>query len=473
MSQVPIYNHIRRILDNTNIEFNEGVNIDIYAVFLMLVTDTLENPVLIKKNKRKYRLVHPGVPNVIYSANCEGFVKGLVMNENTGYLKNCVGMYITSRTKNIHVKLNREKLGIGGDNNDQVIDEITEYIKDRILKMEDMISTIKTQDYNKKTLQWVKRNTIGRSVYVIKNSWSMLNSKDVVVQIDRPGYYVYTVNDLKHSLFQVKVWWKLDSNFYSTVNYSMNKIMLGLRNHSISGLVAVNLRGGIINVTDDDLLYFQQPGLYLLDTPNYEDELKIYEVEILNTLKIPTQFRQTVIESYPKAITDTVTSSPITPYPAGINPKIANYLISHIFDYRDYKTYESTLDSIYTLDHVIRGEIKSYKVKRSMIFTNFYLGFNINLKKLYMEGDGDGFFVVQDDDNSGSVKLQSLCHIPKYLESEVRTNNRGPSVHTFMVCRNGRVAQTSPHQILNQIEHDRFVKYIYSIRSKIENIFCV
>ncbi len=155
-------------------------------------------------------------------------------------------------------------------------------------------------------------------------------------------------------------------------------------------------------------------------------------------------------------------------YPDYINKKIADFLIDKVFDYAIYPIYCLILDFIYNFGGVVNGNLEYDTIKTIMIFTNFNIGFEIDLERLYMYEHID-FVIVQDDDNTKFVKIQLEYKIPENLVGEIKTNTKNPNIHTFHIYQNGRITQSGPHEVLNRHAYVKFVNYMKSIEDNIKS----
>ncbi len=472
-NNIPIYNQIKYILSTFFVDFID-TNINITQLFLLLNVDRIKNPKIIKKNRYQKKVLWPGIENLIYSANYKGIVKGIITNYNKKFLKNGICLYITSKKKNVHIKILKSSLGISGADDEETVHEVTEYIKDRILKIENILKLIKS-DINKTTLDWVLKKTKGPSIRVISGTQlQKVHSYEKIIKIETSGKYVVTSLNDSHivikivtieNLDQLNVYWsellkhnsqifldyKKEFNprkFSDSINISDQEIeeFLKLFIDRVQNFESLNFVSGTLETAPNgNIKIVNTPGEYIIDNGF------LCSTNMVDSVIVPSEYIN-------------------NNYPAHTNKVIARFLISKIFDYPIHEPYSYILNCIYNVDSIVRGDMMYNNVKVSMIFTNFNLGFNVNLEQLYIHGDGENFIIIQDDDNTGFVKIQSPYIIPEELKDQIKTNSRRPNVHTFLIYKNGRITQSGPHQTLNRSIHCKFVKYIYSIRDIIERI---
>lgn len=443
---IPIYNRIKCILSTFFVDFID-TNINITQLFLLLNINRLKNPKIIKKNRNQKKVLWPGVENLIYSANYKGIVKGIITNRNKKFLKNGICLYISSIKKNVHVKILKSSLGISGADDIETVHEVTGYIKNRILNIEKILKMIKS-DLNKTTLNWVLEKTKGPLIRVISGTLYKIRTNEKIIKIETPGKYIVISENkvlkiaIIENLDQLNKYWMNvckkcdDLSIFSTI---LTEFTNKIKNFEVLKFVDNTFK----TAPDGNIKTVNEAGEYIIENGF------LCNTHLVQTVVIPLEY---------------VNSD----YPAHINSFIASFLISKIFDYPVYEPYSYILNCIYGVDGIVQGDMQYDNVKVSMIFANFNLGFNINLEKLYMNGDGEDFVVIQDDDNTGFVKIQSAYTIPIELKDEIKTNARRPNVHTFLIYKNGRITQSGPHQTLNKEIHRKFVKYIYSIRDTIE-----
>jgi hypothetical protein len=504
--------HIEKIILSTHHVDFINTTIDDRRLFRILKIDRIKNPKILKKDKKKIKIEYPGKSNILYSARFRDKYRGIVTTENDKFLKNGVCCYITTRSGTVHVKILKSSLGISGAKDKQTVKEVVQYIVKRLKNVKKSLLRLEN---NKKTLYWVKENTVGPMIDLIENTCCIVEDSELrYINTNGQRY----INPGRKRVLKLPVCFNPDTKTLKCIKIEGKSfVILGgsfdfyehYRQHPI--LFEVLYLTKIYKICHQNKLYDLNvniktlPGAKLIENITLRRFVVDYyslntkgcylvnvlfplspEVSVIwkNENLIPkldfTETRESIEPIMMPIVSHEQEFKPITSvislrvppeyldgsYPAGIDCKTANFLIDKIFDYTTHEIYSMILDYIYRLKGVIRGDLEYKTVKTIMIFTNFKLGFEVDLHKLYMYDHRD-FIVVQDDDNTKFVKMQLSYEIPLDLKDEIKTNEKNPNIHTFHIYQNGRVTQTGPHQFLREQAYTKFRSYINSIKNDI------
>ena len=155
-------------------------------------------------------------------------------------------------------------------------------------------------------------------------------------------------------------------------------------------------------------------------------------------------------------------------YPEDIDADIADFLIDKIFECRLHSHFCMLIKGISQIKSTYNGDLSQYTIKTSMIVHNMYINIKeINLGAFYMLPRSvlGEFILIQNDDNTSSIKLQLRYTITPELVPKIKIKRS--KVHTLQIYRMGRVTLSGPHIELNKIATSKFLQLINNIMPKI------
>lgn len=347
-----------------------GTEIDIRNLYYAL--DLVYPNLKVPSGNKKASLDYLGAPNIPFSIQYGYRFRGIVTSSNKRYLKNSTCLQITSSSRNVYLRIQKNSIGVSGATSLKEVEEVIGYLFKRMETVQYVLDKIPESDLVENTLEWVEKSTRGPRKSIIRNT-RMIASEQ-------------------------------------------------------------------------------------------EERTDLIERD---TLKVPREYRT-------------------GQYPPEVDSEIAWFLINKIFDFYFHQNYSQAMRALVRMSHIyrrtqipsrvnqtsmndFRGHHFQYQAKTSMIYINFDLNFPIDLDQLYLldrEYFGD-FVLVQNDDNTSFIKLKIKYQVPEHLKDQIKINPRKTPVHTFQIFSKGRVTLTGPHERLNFEAYIKFLKFIYSVESKI------
>lgn len=115
--------------------------------------------------------VPPG-PNRIYTVTYHDKKRGCIPKKKFRYLKNGMGMCITSKKEGqrIHARIYANNIGVSGADDDDEVKEVISYIFGRLQLIQRILNRIKRSKKLEATLKWIEEVTRGSEVTVLSGT---------------------------------------------------------------------------------------------------------------------------------------------------------------------------------------------------------------------------------------------------------------------------------------------------------------
>lgn len=159
-----------------------GTEINIECLFHLLSVGRIKNP-KIDVSSKKIRLEHPGVSNLIFSIRYMTNVRGIITSLKKTYFKNAVGIYITGKEKNVHIRILKSNFGISGSNSVKEVKEVTGYLCNRIKNIQKILKHISESPLTLSSIEWVKNSTKGEKKTIIKGEKYLLFPNEKIITV--------------------------------------------------------------------------------------------------------------------------------------------------------------------------------------------------------------------------------------------------------------------------------------------------
>ena len=227
-----------------------GTEINTECLFYLLSIGRIKNPKITQKSE-KIKVEHPGIPNLIFSARYMTNFRGIITSLKKKYFKNAVGIYITGREKNVHIRILKSNFGISGSNSVKEVKEVTGYICNRIKKIQNILKHISNSPLTLSTIEWVKKSTKGIKKTIIKGGKYLVFPNETII----------TKNDKK---------WIVEGKIEEKVEGRVEK--------KVEGRVEEKVEGRVEEKVEDRKL-IEVDEIYTLKVPK-EYSTSLYPVEV-------------------------------------------------------------------------------------------------------------------------------------------------------------------------------------------------
>lgn len=158
-----------------------GVNIE--AAFHLLPITRI--PVYQTRETSKCKLPHCDVPGSILSMRFRGNVRGIIRNKSDPF-KNAVTIDISTKRKNISLKLSAFSIQMCGASSKEDGVEAATHVIDHLINIQNLLCTIQQNlEQTLAAIEWVKENTKGESIE--KPHWVSEQYNNITLNIYRPN----------------------------------------------------------------------------------------------------------------------------------------------------------------------------------------------------------------------------------------------------------------------------------------------
>ena len=141
------------------IAFTNSVNLD--SVYPLLPVTTLDLPSP-KRTVRKFKIPHCPIPGSILSLRYKGNVRGIPRSSTNKFFKNSITLDISTKVKNVSIKLSRGKIQMCGASSVEQGKEGAIYLLQHIMDIQENLDLIHEHPLEtKRIVDWVKTNTLG------------------------------------------------------------------------------------------------------------------------------------------------------------------------------------------------------------------------------------------------------------------------------------------------------------------------
>lgn len=152
-----------RLTTMTLVFLLEGT-VNLYPAFYLLPITNVEFT-LPKRQKKKFELPHCSTPGAILSMRFSGETRGIIRSTSGRYFKNSITIDLSTKTKNVSIKLSQGKIQMCGASSEEQGLEGAQYIIDHLIKIQDEIDYIQeNKDITQATLKWLEEETRGKKV---------------------------------------------------------------------------------------------------------------------------------------------------------------------------------------------------------------------------------------------------------------------------------------------------------------------
>ncbi len=116
-------------------------------------------------DKRKFNIPFCPVPASILSVRYQGKTRGIVTSLKSGHFKNSITMDISTRKKNVNIKLSSDNIQLCGAKSLNTAIEASNYVLNHANKIQDDLDYMKSNpDLVEKAIEWMKKKTVGKNV---------------------------------------------------------------------------------------------------------------------------------------------------------------------------------------------------------------------------------------------------------------------------------------------------------------------
>ena len=125
-----------------------------------------------KRQKKKVELPHCDKPGAILSMRYRGDTRGIVRSTSSNFFKNSITIDLSTKSKNVSIKLSQTKIQMCGASSEEVGREGAQYLINHLLEIQDIIEYMKANpEKAKETKDWLiascKGDNVERPIYKI------------------------------------------------------------------------------------------------------------------------------------------------------------------------------------------------------------------------------------------------------------------------------------------------------------------
>ena len=118
-----------------------------------------------KRQKKKFELPHCSTPGAILSMRYSGDTRGIIRSTSGRYFKNSITIDLSTREKNVSIKLSQSKIQMCGASSEGQGREGAQHLIDHLLAIQDDLDYIQSnKEQAKATLAWLIEATRGKQV---------------------------------------------------------------------------------------------------------------------------------------------------------------------------------------------------------------------------------------------------------------------------------------------------------------------
>ncbi len=118
-----------------------------------------------KRQKKKFELPNCQIPGAILSMRYREDTRGIVRSTNSKYFKNSITIDLSTKIKNVSIKLSKTKIQMCGASSEEVGRLGAQHLIDHLLQIQDEIDYINAnKEVAKKTVEWLANCTKGKPI---------------------------------------------------------------------------------------------------------------------------------------------------------------------------------------------------------------------------------------------------------------------------------------------------------------------
>lgn len=161
-----------------------------------------------KRQRKKLDLPH-GNPGDILSIRYSGETRGIVRSASKGYFKNSITIDLSTKNKNVSIKLSRSKIQMCGASSEEQGREGAQYLLDHLLAIQDELDYLQSSEKAEETYEWLVERSKGQPIACeegkdyeiiipeLDNAPDMRIAKFLSRQCEEFTYYSHLVDELK------------------------------------------------------------------------------------------------------------------------------------------------------------------------------------------------------------------------------------------------------------------------------------
>jgi len=434
---------------------------EIEYIFPLLRLTRLDLPKNTKQT-RKFKIPFCSVPGAILSARYKDVTRGIVKSKSKKFFRNSITIDLCTSSKNISVKLSRNKIHMCGPDSREIIIESATHILNHIRDIQADLDYIKSNNESHDiTLNWVKEKSKGEYYIVDVDTQEILNlnvEEGETLVFDEQSKTEFETGNilLPNGEFKTKrietlydAWGKEDSLDKDNI----------LKHKTKGAYYMLDCKAQQKVPCIYDTNFFIKPTSYDEEgnaesytfVDKYGNPFKTVKDEIITVMEV---YSINIPEEYPNN------------YPAEIDERIANFYINQEPNYNFYHVFCQYIECVKNIDRVMSEDLSIGSINMAMINYSYSLGMSINRWKLASTINGmDGFIARYNNTTDHCVTISLPYELTEEMKKVRRKNKK--SCHTFMVYKSGIVTQSGPNVDMMREAYIKFNNIIQSIKDTI------
>nr|QBK93825.1 MAG: uncharacterized protein LCPAC406_01390 [Pithovirus LCPAC406] len=138
---------------------------NIFSLFDITYMSLPTNVKVRTRDKRRFNIPFCPVPGSILSVRYQGKTRGIITSLSSGYFRNSITMDISTREKNVNIKLSSGNIQLCGARSLDTAIEAVNHVLNHANKIQSNLNYMKSNpDLVKKAIEWMKKKTVGKNV---------------------------------------------------------------------------------------------------------------------------------------------------------------------------------------------------------------------------------------------------------------------------------------------------------------------
>jgi hypothetical protein len=455
-------------------------NVVMEAAFSLLPITKLNLP----KNAittKKFKIPWPGPQHAgkIFSSKFGGMTRGLIKTNKPKSFRNSVGLDICTSVKNISAKLSKNKVHMCGPNSEALAIETVSHIINHLKRIQEELDFANAHiEERDEVISWLLKETKGDHFIINEDTQEIIILEEG--EIIRNNVIYDKAGNVKYNYREIPFKWE-EGDIINAENIIVNKY----GQPYYRSLTKKEIREGVVVypiMQMDDAMRIQHNTDRI---PVDEKGAKFHKV-----MRVPLRVLDVTSVKLPSCVTKSTGNF----FPKGINPRIANFLLSYIQDYAYHHVFSDFLEVFKTIQHVYtemeepiekeggnKGEVIVVgmekkevatrklplivgKLNIAMINYSFSLGMNIDKWQLCQLIDGYKDFKATYNNTTDHHVTVTVPYTADEDEIIKRKDSRAVS---FMCYQSGIVTQSGPSPKIMEPIYYEFMKFIRENHDKI------
>jgi hypothetical protein len=444
-------------------------NVVIESAFSLLPITRLDLP----KNAittKKFKIPWPGPDHAgkIFSSKFAGVTRGLIKTNKPKSFRNSIGIDICTSVKNISAKLSKNKVHMCGPNSEALAIETVQHIINHLKRIQTELDFINERPAERdEVIKWLLKDTKGEQFVINEETQEIIHLEEG--EIIRNNVIYDRDGNIKYNYKEIPFKWE-DGDLINPENIIVNKY----GQPYYRSLTKKEKREGIT-------VY---PIMQLDDSMRIQHNSERTPVdEKGNKFNKVSRFPLRVMEVTSVKLPPCVTKPSGNFFPKGINPRIANFLLSYLQDYAYHHVLAQFLEAFKGIKNVyveeeeviptMGGEVLVAlenkkpetrkiplgvgKLNIAMMNYSFSVGMNIDRWALCQLIDGYKDFKATFNNTTDHHVTITVPYTAEENEIIKRKDSRSVS---FMCYKSGIVTQSGPSPSIMKPIYYEFMKFI-------------